>query len=151
MLAAALCRPREHCQRHLQGHLTNVSDAASRTVKIPDGEQKYNFDVEIGPRAEHAEELEEILEAQPAGAIVAEHLGDARCKRVVEKLVDAFQLLRIRSSCIRFQNGSLKVRQHRTKGGIGRCTGPESSDTSVTLQHQMNNPTTPDIDPAPSV
>ena len=56
--------------------------AALRTVKVPDCEQEYHFDIKVGLRAEHRKELEEILEGQFANAIVTEYFSNTPRKRV---------------------------------------------------------------------
>ena len=64
------------------------------TIEIPDRKEEDDFDVETGSRAEDAEELQEVLEAEPPAAVFAEDVSDARRKWVVKQLVDSFQVLR---------------------------------------------------------
>ncbi len=64
-----------------------------RTVEVPDGKQEYHFDIEVGLRAEHREQLEEVLEGQSASAIVTENFSDTARKWVEQQFVNVSEIL----------------------------------------------------------
>jgi hypothetical protein len=70
-----------------------MGPTAFRTVEVPDCEQEYHFDIEVGLRAEHRKQLEEVLEGQPASAIITENISDTARKWVEQQFVNVSEIL----------------------------------------------------------